>query len=503
MEKSRLAPTFVASNATPLGKILRNIPLPVLLLLLIAAVGLRLPSFLSGSMLESEAMMLLYGDRLASGAVLYTDVWYGGPPMLVWFYGVFCWLFGENALLAIRIFTVIYVFITAVYFNALLLDFRLFRNLRYLPAILLLVLTSVPVQTQEMSAWLLVLLPLLHICFMLVGLSDEYQISYGPYFRAGLWMALCSMADYTVLSLLLGFLVLYFRLHSPKLGVFFSLFGGVFIGFASVGVYCYFRHSLGALWDQGMLYYIDKQFVPGLLSFEMLTPALLRTTLWRWGVPLLLAVVGVVHYRLRFFSYLRSIRNAETGMALWLLFGLIGLLLTWSRLSFQDLLLLAPPVAFYATKALDLDGFKRFRIPIVLLLCVLVVPHILQSPRPARPNVEVLRATLSTNPAPQPIWILGDSPLLYRALNAYCPNKYLDFRIATQKLPCFAPPNRNLKSRLEPEAVFFREFVSDKPRYILDTGQYFTLLRTRYPTLFEQYTGTQVGNFVVYKRQGA
>lgn len=484
-----------------MSKILRNIPLPILLLLLIAAVGVRLPSLMSDGMLESEAQMLLYGDRLAQGAVLYTDLWYGGPPMLVWFYGIFCWLFGENALFAVRVFTVLYVFITAVYFNALLLEFRMFRHLRYMPAILLLVLTAVPVQTQEMSAWLLLLLPLLYINFMLVGLSDEYYVSYGPYFRAGLWMALCTMADYTVLPLLLGFMVLYFRLHSPRLGIFFSLFGGLVIGFSGVGVYCYFRHSLGGLWDQGILYYIDKVSVPGLMTFERLERSLFITTIWRWGIPVLLAIWGIVHYRLKFFSYLRIIRNVETGMGLWLLFGALGLLVSSQRISFQDLLLLAPPLAFYATKALDLNTVNKFRFVTIILIFLFLLPEFINNKIVAPADVTTLRTALPTGSQRQPIWILGDQPSLYHALNAYCPNKYLDFRIATHKLPCFAHPSRKQKSRLEPEALFFVEFSSDKPEYILDTRHYFDVLRTRYPTLFEQYSGTPVGNFVVYQRR--
>ena len=89
---------------------------------------LRLPTFNLQFLPDEEAYFLMLAQRMVESGSLYTDAWLAGPPVLVWIYYTFVKVFGSYALIALRISTCIYIYISAIYFNGLILEHRIFRN---------------------------------------------------------------------------------------------------------------------------------------------------------------------------------------------------------------------------------------------------------------------------------------------------------------------------------------------------------------------------------------
>lgn len=442
---------------------------------------------------------MLCGQRVANGAELYRDVWYAGAPMMVWLYASFFAVFGSAAMWMMHLFACLYLYICAVYFNYFLLEFRPFQRLRWLPAVLLIVLESAPMQLQTIHSGLVMLLPLLYTVHILTRMGEEGVTKIETCFKAGLSIAFCLLTDYVAIGLLFGFLVLYIRLTSPRLDVFSAILGGTLVGVLCVVVYCYFQESLPMYWDQSVLYYIDEKRLTGSFLYPVHPLQTFLAILQVWGIVLLTAIAGFIHFRLRFFTYLRSIRNVEVAMSTWAIAGLISLAISYRRVELYDFLVILPPLIFYTVKVWEFASVSRYW-GVALVLTLLLPVFNMYAYQPPIPAIEHRSLMYFMRKMPSgEAWLLDDALGLYRYTNPPTTLKYLDFRMAYHKLSCFGAENRKLYSHSEPDILFFKEFNTHRPRYIIDAqGRFFPTLLNRYPTLFSVYQRTIVGKYSVY-----
>lgn len=502
---------------------LENISLPQHFLLLLFAFIIRLPSFHGNFFGEEESLYLLCADRLAAGGSMYLDAWYAGPPLVIWCYEFFTYLFGANALFALRIFSCLYIYLAAAYFNGILITYKPITRYPLMPAVLFIFLASTPWYTQELSNSLLAQLPVIFSFQAIIQLKDSRGPDYSHPLRAGFWMMLAILIAYKLVFLLLGVITAYIFLKRPRLDELMALMGGLFLFTIGFLAYLYVSGTLGGYWKIGLLYYVDRLS----LVHSDIYPYDLMFTLevWAkcWGIIVILGILGFLHFRLRYFTYLVKIRSLETVMLIWAFASLLMLIFKVRRLEMLDFILTIPPLSFYASKPFDFNGMYRIR-ALILVLILLAPSYLLlqfgglgypESMGWIKINPEdkwlhggtyelfdkqnALSEYFGKNPEIKSIWLLDHNPSLYRRYDLASANKYTDFRIAFYRIEALADKSsRNLRSGTESDRYVYYQCKNNTPDAILDSNDYFRSLRERYPGIFASYKEEQVGNYKIY-----
>ena len=99
------------------------------------------------------------------------------------------------------------------------------------------------------------------------------------------------------------------------------------------------------------------------------------------------------------------------------------------------------------------------------------------------------------------MWVMDAQAQWYHLLDGKCANKYTDFRMAYFKFPCLPGSKSKLNSEGESEREIFLQFSKNPPDLILDPHNYFHLMRSRYPIIFQNYSPRRMGDYLVYQRQ--
>jgi len=504
-------------------KYFANTPPSVHLLLLILIPLLRWPAFLAGYYHADESLSLLVAERAMAEGPLYVGAWYAGPPLQIWFYEAFVWLFGRGALMGMRIFALLWIYLIAIYFNGVVGRFKVLRRYEGLPGILLAVLASVPWSSLYLSSELLAMWPVLVAFNGLLSLSETPARNYGLMFQAGALLTLAVLTNYKAVFLLAGGMLAYLILRTARLDELMASLGGIVVVLLGLIGILFLQGNLRAFEEIGVSYYFQRLGVTGTAFYPLTSQSTLLSLASTWGVILVLTIVGFVHFRLRFFSYVVKIRSLETVMALWLVVGLLMLLAKWRRLDPSDVHLILPPVAFYAARTLAFSWPKRLRIPLLTVGLGLFLLSYLSgwslrfpetmswlkpnqqptwlygSPQRGAPLPSALARSLDAAKAAQGIWIMAYQPHWYLALDAPCVNQYVDFRLAYYKFPVLPGYEQDI-ARPEAEADIFEAFAEQPPSYVIDPEGWFPLMRERYPSLFAGYRAQRSGEIVVYSR---
>lgn len=486
---------------------------------------LRIPSFLSGFFLPEESMLLLLGNSLSEGQHLYSDVWFAGPPLLPWLFMMFHEVFGSWTLPMIRILSCLYIYIASILFNGILIEYKLYRRYSGFTAIMIAFLVSVPWYSQQMSGSLFVLLPMIISFYQIMQLGDNRSKNYQLMFGAGVWMAISMCITYKAIFIFFGLLIAYVRVRRPSLDELISMVGGMVVVFLFVLNLLYFNDSLRDFWDIGVLYYLDRLRFSSSPVYAYELSSTLTALLIAWGPVLVLGLIGFLHFRIRYFSYVVKIRATETITSLWLLGVLLMLLFKWQRLELSDLVLLVPPLVFYMRKALDLPFLLQFRWGILALILVLPLflyiglwnlrhPNPADLLRPAQEDLWIHGGTWMTmrqegalfeylaDQSPESsIWIMDYKPAWYLSLGTSSLDAYTDFRILYHKLPLFQSELGILFSKEELERNFYQRFQASPPDLIVDPQEYFHLLQDRFPAMLGKYEVLELDGVAVYHKK--
>ncbi|MDX2283033.1 MAG: hypothetical protein NW241_02680 [Bacteroidia bacterium] len=502
-------------------RLLTQIPPALHLLLLVLIPLLRLPSLIGGWYQAEESLLLLTAERMAAGGRLYQDAWFAGPPLLVWLYEGCYALFGGGAIRAVRILTCLYLYLTAACFGGLVARYKPFREAGWLPPVLLAFLTATPWYAQELNGAVWSLLPMVMAYDAVLRLSDSAEASYAGMFRAGIWMMLAVLGSYQAFFLLPAIAGAYVLLRTPRAAELYALLGGLLAPSLFLATGLYFSGGLEAFWDIGVLGFFDalRAEEPGIWP---LGPDSFRYWALSVAVPAILAVIGFIHFRIRFFSYLVKIRYVETAMAVWVTVGLLLLLLAPGRREVSDFSLLLPPIAFYSSKTLDFKLIYRFRL--ILLILALIVPVSqtaayfrlrLPAGAPGRPDAASVwlhggawqqvtppaaLEEIRRHPEWQEVWILDHYPGWHHLLNRFHSLKYTDFRLLKVKYPLLGGQTRPWSGAVGDED-FYQQLAAHPPDLIVDTGNRFPPVQQRYPALLSSYVRQDLAGVTVFVRQ--
>jgi len=472
-----------------------------------------------------ESLYMLCGEKLAAGATLYNEIWVQEPPLLMWFYGLFSWLFGRQALLMIRIFTCFYVYFIGVYLGALLVEYRMAGRYKFLSPVLTIFLLSVPWFAQELSAELFMLFPLIVAFYIFVEMSERKKENYLSLMWAGFLLTLCLLVSFQAFFLFLAGMLLFLAIRGTAFDELIVFIGGGAMSLGLVVLALYYRGNLTMFKDLVLLYSIDSFWSGELGAYEGFGYRFLRSLVF-WGGFLGLAILGFFHFRIRFFSYVKDLRLVETAMAFWLMGAVLCILFVGRGLDLHHLALLAIPVSFYTNHMLTVMIRKNWQY--MLLAIAIVLPiyaywGFFQAVRKdsysyaayQREKVlfgDVLRSFRSSSEivdyfskkdVSNGIWIMAHRPDLYYLLDADCSNKYIDFRISWHKFESFPYRQENLLvSNTEYDDMIYEEFIAHTPDYIVDPHGYFSYLQDRFPTVFDQYDADTLKDYMIYKRGG-
>ena len=142
-------------------------------ILFLLTLALRAPSFHGQYFGEDESFYMVAAEKVIDGEAQYLDVWDNKPPILVWVYSFFLWVFGDYALLALRIFAAIYIYLTALLVNRFVDDNRFLRQFSLLPAFLVIFLSSIPWYAQELNGEILMNLPVVMAVTQILQLKER------------------------------------------------------------------------------------------------------------------------------------------------------------------------------------------------------------------------------------------------------------------------------------------------------------------------------------------
>ena len=507
-------------------RLLTHISLPGHLLLILVIVILRFPAFDQDYYLPDESLALLCAQKLnETGGDLYTDAWYAGPPLSILFYRIFYFVFGDFALQAIRIFACFYVYLIVLVFNNLLQRYKYMERMKVLPPLILAVLLSIPWYSVEANRSLLALLPILISYYSVLRLGKYTRTNYRLMFGAGALMMIAILTTHKAAVMLLGICFVYLILYSPRIDELFALFGGLVVSLMGFLLLFHLQGNLTTYWDNGFLYFLDSLILPRNELYGSNYARVMVNILWHWGGFIVLFFIGFLHFRAKFFSYLAKIRSLERLMRLWLIFAVITLGLKAQRLALQDFILIAPSLAFYASKALSLPGVYRFRLlilPLLLLVPLFTYSQYLnlvqvdkwawaqripgiqwlqQNPTQNTPEQARIYSEMSQRNY-QSIWIMDHWPDFYLRLGATCSNKYTDYRMAYDKLTVLHNQEESpILSRWENERRFFEEWQKNLTEAVVDPKGNFVHFQKRFPGLLSDYYPDPVLGTQLYIRK--
>jgi hypothetical protein len=500
------------------------------LLLLLLVFLLRAPGFDGNYTTVDTSVYLISAERIVDGGHQYLDTWEHKPPVLVWFYTLFVWLFGSGAFLAVQIFTCFYLFFCAIILNELLMRYQMGRRFSYWPAALLIVFASVPWYTLEMNSEMLLLLPMLLSVSLVTNYAATDKQSPNALFWVGMLSALMVGIRFPAMlfvgGLFLGFVVVArFQLKDLV-----TLAGGFGLGLFLLGYALHLNGSLWAFVEIGFLFNFDYVLMDKALGDTDLSLNFLEY-LKIWGGLLLLAAVGFGAIRNRYNSLMVAQRKLETLFLFWLITGTASVLLS-GRFYLHYMLQALPALVFYASYGLQWRAVGWWRVPAFVALfaipgalslsypvvvCTSLYDWVATNIRQPREggflqtlqhqlhlsDTELaLQADIHRHNASHSVFVADFRPELYTRLGVKCASKYTNINIAYFKMD-WLEANVRLRGQLvsgpETLAETYRTFQREMPLYVIDPIGMFTEIRQKLPLLLDPYVADTVAGVPVWR----
>lgn len=500
---------------------LSYIPSPSFLLYLLLVLLLRIPSLLGDFFLAEESLFYVFAQSINEGNILYKDLWHAGPPLMIWWYQVVHALFGSGTIIAMEIFACLYVYILALYVTGMFAAEKPFQRASVLPGVWVILLSAVPWYTQQFSGALAIMLPVTIGYHALIQIDENRTQNFARMFRAGFFLSLAVLMAFKAIFLWVGVLISYVLFQRARWDELFSFLGGSFLVNFGVGLMLFLRGSLKSFWEVGLLFDVDR-FGQSEAFYSEVT----QTSPWiDWlitgGFVILLCIIGMIHFRLRFYSYLAKIRNLELTLFAYLISALLMLAFKWTWVRAEDFLVLILPISFYATKTFDFRLTRRLQWVLIVLIAAFptyqyaaFLPVLGSASFPPSQNTLRVGNAYQYSEAfadiqaqwegkkVQDVWIMDHRPELYPILDVFPRLPYVDFRIAYYKIPVFASDKDYLEwSQPADLGDVYEAFRSYPPQYIIDPADRFPALVQRFPFLSQLYERESSDKHIIYRRK--
>jgi hypothetical protein len=324
------------------------------------------------------------------------------------------------------------------------------------------------------------------------------------------------------IGLLIGIFFFYTFKPSELLTIFLGFMTMILIIFLSL----YFTNSLNEFIDIGFLYNFDYIRVGKNFGEEVSFIAGLKEYFKNYGVAIILGILGIINYRSKFYTMSIRQRKIETIIFTLSITSFIGILLGGSRLYLHYFIQILPFLLIHAIyfaltrkKWGNLLLFFNFLFPLFTFSIYYFVstPERYQWIQPyIQPNGWVNSKFEELNFSKQEKLLLEDlknhhknlkeifmvdfQPELYLKLKKKCALKYINFSLTYYKMNWLSKHKGKLRLWSKPEELsdLYKEFLHNKPKYIIDPHQIFEEWKEEIPLFMNQYNSKMVGNYKVY-----
>jgi hypothetical protein len=311
-------------------------PLRIIALLIVLMI-IRLPMIISGApLLLPELDWLLIGERMNQGFGLYKDIWDTIEPLSAGAYYLLNKMFGRSQI-SYQIMALIFVYFQALLFNLIININNLFNERTLIPGLLYILFSTLFFDSLTLSPMLMgltFLMLALHFIFLQMrsGTDDE------SVFYTGVSIGIASLFCLPLCVFLFMAMISFFLFTGLNLRKFLILFISFLFPGLMASVYFLCNDSLGLFMMNYLLplFTMEKQRL--LSNNGMLTILFIPGILFAVSLFLISQKSKYINYQ---YNCLRT-------MGLWLGFGLLAIIISLQKISYE-LMILTPGLAYFCT----------------------------------------------------------------------------------------------------------------------------------------------------------
>ncbi|MGB5976873.1 MAG: hypothetical protein WBG62_05635 [Cyclobacteriaceae bacterium] len=448
-------------------------------------VALRLPFLLlDGWMIRPELHWMLIGEKLASGAAMYTDVWTDTGPVAALFYWLTDLLLSRSHL-AYAIISIVLVLYQALVFNNFLLRVKAYKENSYVPAMFYVLLTNVFFDMASLPPALIMLTFLMPAMRnVLIHLENRTKRD-DVILSTGIYLGLAGLSLLPGILFIVPVLLAFATFTGTVLRRYLMLIIGLALPFLAASAYYYWQDALPSFYTNFFYsaFNYDNTYY---LSFYSLLIII--------AVPLLFLVAAL----LKTFSTVQF-NNSQTRVQQTMLFMLITASLVYiisNKKSPYQFLPLVPFTAFYLSHYFLLLRRKlllEIQFAVLIALIVMVNHGTYFDFFPTTKVIEYERLLVSGTPYDEiargkKVLVLGLEPDVYRVSKPATP--YLQWNLASKQLNALDYFDNLIEIR--------ENFLKDMPDIIIDKEGLAPRLFNKIPEIGSQYRET--GTAGIYSR---
>lgn len=462
-----------------------NDPYRLIFILFILTI-LRLPVFLGDMpLMIPELGWMVAGEKLATGSLLYVDLWDDLAPFSALVYWIIHELFGRSVF-PYHILSFLLVFIQAFIFNTVLINTKTFNETTFFPALVYVLLMSLFMDFNTLSP------VLMSITFLLFALHNIFHHIdnnswVGNLLNTGLYIGVASLFYMPCLLFIFPVIISYILFTGTVLRRYFLFLYGVFIPYLFVGMYFYWNNALDDFYSN---YIYVNIFTPG-RKFIGLTDFLAIATL------------PTVYLIFSFFKLFEATRytSIQVRYQQIIFFMLITASVSWvfvnKRLPYQ-LIIFVPFAAFFLSHYFLLMQRKIFAESLFFILLIYIsitsLGSVYQTIVPSYINygsLLVQEGTYDELVKNKKILVLGDDLNYYK--NASLATPYLNWNLAK-----FHFDNPFYYDNL---TSIYTNFEKDLPEVIIDENGAFKNASSAIPSIQDLYIENDDSKIFILKKK--
>lgn len=408
---------------------------------------------------------MLLGERLGNGVFLYQHIIDDTGPLSAGLFSMLDFLFGRNSLM-LEILGRILVLFQVVFWNNVLIKYRVYDENTYLPAIIMLALFHISFDTLSLSpallgsTFLVLALSQLFSQTVLQKDSTESTLLIGIYggLATGFHPIYVVFLPYMIL---VGIAISGFSFRQLMLSLM-----GYLLPILLISVFYYWNNGLDEAIEIWPLIFVSEKYLyQPYLNWLILG-----------GLPVLLALVGLFFSSVFRASTINQQKQRQL-MVIWLFFAVLSIFFSKRQAGFQ-LVILLPGLSYLITPFFL--TVKKSIATIAFYLLIIALPAFSwwwMSEEVKKESDYFIKENSSAKYDGKGMMILGDDISPY--LNGSFEGPFLNFHLS--KL--FLEMDRSLPQR----AKLFQLIQSQRPSLILDQEGVFEKLLKDYPELAREY----------------
>lgn len=475
-----------------------------------------IPSFHLENITVDEAQNFIAGQRLASGFSLYQEVWTHSAPLTAELYFIFCKIFHGGTFIALRIFTIFYIFLTAILLNQIFNSAKLFSSFTLLPGFFYIVISSAPWHELELNTQIL-LTPFILAIFFIIHKSVDSDISLGENFLLGVLLAAMVLISPDGLVFILFILAGFLFYGSFKLkNIVTVIIGFIFIYTGAMMIF-FLCGTLKDFISIGWLSYYETLVHNFIRADAKIFLENIKELFILGGGFLILGVLGGILFEKNYFQQSISSRRAHSVIVILLILSIVSLLVSAEPFTAKRFFIASSVPGIYFLTLFFQNINKKwiaitcfyfsFLIPLMLLAfyfihsfsktntntSLKILPLYGESHNKYFQKNEKYRAVekivYAYSKNDQPILILAPHPEWYLFLNRPIATKYSDFQLVEEKKIFFS-------DKYLPE--LYEEFSREMPAVIVDPNHNFARIKQKLPLLLNHYKEYQADSIPVF-----